>query len=54
VARIGAQLSIATPANGLLLETFEDLQSGRADRSEWRHRADRLWEAYARKAALAA
>jgi 2-dehydropantoate 2-reductase len=51
VARIGAQLSIATPANELLLKTFKDLQSGRVDRTEWRHRADRLWEAYARKAA---
>jgi len=47
VARIGAQLSIPTPANGFLLETFKALQSGRVDRSEWRHRADRLWEACA-------
>lgn len=54
VVQIGAQLSIPTPANGLLLATFKDLQSGRVDRSEWRHRADRLWEAYARQEVLAA
>ncbi|MGH2592949.1 MAG: ketopantoate reductase family protein, partial [Anaerolineae bacterium] len=43
VVRAGARLNIPTPANALLFETFKDLQSGRAARSDWRHRADRLW-----------
>jgi len=54
VVRIGTRLNIPTPANALLLATFKDLQSGRVDRSVWRHRADRLWEVYARQEALAA
>jgi 2-dehydropantoate 2-reductase len=49
VVRIGAQLKIPTPANGLLVRTFEDLQSGSStERAEWRRRADRLWAMYSK------
>jgi 2-dehydropantoate 2-reductase len=46
VTRAGAQQGVPAPANNLLVETFKDLQAGRADRARWRHRADRLWLAY--------
>ncbi len=46
VVRAGARLNIPTPANVLLVETFKDVQSGRAAWSEWRHRPDRLWAAF--------
>ena len=48
VVRAGARLNIPTPANALLFETFKDLQSGRAARSDWRHQADRLWMMYSK------
>ena len=48
VARIGTRLNIPTPANALLLTIFKDLQSGRAERAEWRRRADRLWAIYSK------
>ncbi|HKZ83886.1 MAG TPA: ketopantoate reductase family protein [Anaerolineae bacterium] len=47
VVRIGAQMKVATPANALLVTTFEDLQSGSStERAAWRHQADRLWAIY--------
>ena len=46
VVRAGQQLNIATPANALLVDTLKDLLAGRALRSDWQHRADRLWEKY--------
>lgn len=54
VVRAGTRLNIPTPANALLVNVYNDLQSGRGDVREWRHRVDRLWEAYMRKEALAA
>ena len=46
VVRAGARLNIPTPANTLLVDTLKQLLSGRVARSDWRHRADRLWKEY--------
>jgi 2-dehydropantoate 2-reductase len=49
VVRIGAQLQVPTPANGLLVTIFKDLQSGSStERAEWRRQADRLWAMYSK------
>jgi len=54
VARAGAQRNLSTPANNLLLSTFQEVQAGPASRSSWRHRADRLWLAYVTQSAKSA
>ena len=46
VVRTGQRLNIPTPANALLTSTLNDLIAGCADRSAWRHQADRLWAEY--------
>ncbi len=48
VVRAGARLNIPTPANVLFVETYNDLQVGRADPAEWREQAERLWALYSR------
>jgi len=48
VVRAGARLNIPTPANALLVETYNDLLLGRADPAEWREQAGRLWALYSR------
>jgi 2-dehydropantoate 2-reductase len=49
VVRLGESHGVDTPANALLLDTLHALQSGRASRATWRHRADKLWIAYQRR-----
>lgn len=46
VIRNATRLKLVTPANSILVETFEDLQTGQVARSEWRHRVEKLWTAY--------
>ncbi|HEY4688046.1 MAG TPA: 2-dehydropantoate 2-reductase [Anaerolineae bacterium] len=50
VVRVGMQAKIPTPANALLTETFQAVQTGKANRAEWRYRAERLWTAYCKPA----